>query len=70
MSTETERLAHIQRDPLFPCIQYGKCTGGYPISVISPHFNIRRLLYDTFNSKGKVNLSNTVNFNKRKEVQT
>ena len=53
MSTESERLANILREPLFPCIQCGKCTGSCPISVISPHFNIRRLLYETLNSKGE-----------------
>ncbi len=53
MSEELERLAYILRDPLFPCIQCGKCTGGCPISVISPHFNIRRLLYDILNSEGE-----------------
>jgi len=53
MSTETERLAYILRDPLFPCIQCGKCTGGCPISTISPHFNIRRLLYEILNSEGE-----------------
>lgn len=53
MSEELERLAYILRDPLFPCIQCGKCTGGCPISVISPHFNIRRLLYEILNSEGE-----------------
>jgi len=53
MSAETERLAHILRDPLFPCIQCGKCTGGCPISTISSHFNIRRLLYEILNSEGE-----------------
>lgn len=53
MSAETERLAYILRDPLFPCIQCGKCTGSCPISVISPHFNIRRLLYEILNSEGE-----------------
>ena len=53
MSEELERLAYILRNPLFPCIQCGKCTGGCPISVISPHFNIRRLLYDILNSEGE-----------------
>jgi len=53
MSTDSERLVYIQRSPLFPCIQCGKCTGGCPISVISSHFNIRRLLYETLNSKGE-----------------
>lgn len=48
-----ERLAYILRDPLFPCIQCGKCTGGCPISVISPHFNIRKLLYEILNSEGE-----------------
>ena len=53
MSEELERLAYILRDPLFPCIQCGKCTGGCPISVISPHFNIRKLLYEILNSEGE-----------------
>jgi len=53
MSAETERLAYILRDPLFPCIQCGKCTGGCPISSISSHFNIRRLLYEILNSEGE-----------------
>ena len=53
MSEADERLAHILRDPLFPCIQCGKCTGGCPISVISPHFNIRKLLYEILNSEGE-----------------
>ena len=53
MPEELERLAYILRDPLFPCIQCGKCTGGCPISVISPHFNIRRLLYEILNSEGE-----------------
>jgi len=53
MSEEAERLAYILRDPLFPCIQCGKCTGSCPISVISPHFNIRKLLYEILNSEGE-----------------
>lgn len=53
MPAESERLAYIKRDSLFPCIQCGKCTGGCPISTISPHFNIRRLLYEILNSKGE-----------------
>jgi len=53
MPEELERLAYILRDPLFPCIQCGKCTGGCPISVISPHFNIRKLLYEILNSEGE-----------------
>ena len=53
MSEEAERLAYILRDPLFPCIQCGKCTGSCPISVISPHFNIRKLLYEVLNSEGE-----------------
>ncbi len=53
MSEEAERLAFILRDPLFPCIQCGKCTGSCPISVISPHFNIRKLLYEILNSEGE-----------------
>jgi len=53
MSEEAERLAYILRDPLFPCIQCGKCTGGCPISVVSPHFNIRRLIYEVLNSEGE-----------------
>ena len=53
MSEEAERLAYILRDPLFPCIQCGKCTGSCPISVISPHFNIRKLLYEILNSVGE-----------------
>jgi len=53
MSAEAERLAYILRDPLFPCIQCGKCTGGCPISTISSHFNIRRLLYEILNSEGE-----------------
>lgn len=48
-----ERLAHILRDSLFPCIQCGKCTGSCPISTVSPHFNIRRLLYEMLNSEGE-----------------
>lgn len=53
MSEEAERLAFILRDPLFPCIQCGKCTGSCPISVISPYFNIRKLLYEILNSEGE-----------------
>ena len=53
MSEEAERLAYILRDPLFPCIQCGKCTGSCPISVISSHFNIRKLLYEILNSEGE-----------------
>ena len=53
MSEEAERLAYILRDPLFPCIQCGKCTGSCPISVISPHFNIRKLLYEILNTEGE-----------------
>lgn len=53
MTTDTERLAHIQRNPLYPCIQCGKCTGGCPISTISPHFNIRRFIYEALNSNGE-----------------
>jgi len=53
MTTDPERLAHIQRNPLYPCIQCGKCTGGCPISTISPHFNVRRLIYDALNSAGE-----------------
>ena len=48
-----DRLAHILRDPLFPCIQCGKCTGSCPISTVSPHFNIRRILYEMLNSEGE-----------------
>ena len=51
--SEAERLAHILRDPLFPCIQCGKCTGGCPISVVSPHFNVRKILYEILNSEGE-----------------
>jgi Fe-S oxidoreductase len=53
MSSETDRLAHIDRKPLFPCIQCGKCSGGCPVSVVSPHFNIRKLLYEALNSEGE-----------------
>ena len=53
MSETAERLAYILRDTLFPCIQCGKCTGSCPISTISPHFNIRRILYDMLNSTGE-----------------
>ena len=48
-----DRLAHILRAPLFPCIQCGKCTGSCPISTVSPHFNIRRILYEMLNSEGE-----------------
>jgi len=53
MSDAEERLAYILRDPLFPCIQCGKCTGSCPISTVSPHFNIRRILYEMLNSEGE-----------------
>ena len=53
MSGPEERLAYILRDPLFPCIQCGKCTGSCPISTVSPHFNIRRILYEILNSEGE-----------------
>lgn len=51
--SEEERLAHIVRSTLYPCIQCGKCTGSCPISTISPHFNIRRILYEMINTEGE-----------------
>ena len=48
-----ERLAHILRDTLYPCIQCGKCTGSCPIATVSPHFNIRSILYEMLNSEGE-----------------
>jgi Fe-S oxidoreductase len=48
-----ERLAHIVRSTLYPCIQCGKCTGSCPISTVSPHFNIRRILYEMINTEGE-----------------
>ncbi len=53
MSDAEERLAYILREPLFSCIQCGKCTGSCPISTVSSHFNIRRILYEMLNSEGE-----------------
>lgn len=54
MTTDTsERLANIYREHFYACIQCGKCTGGCPISVVSPLFNIRRLLYEALTTKGE-----------------
>ena len=51
--SDEERLAHIVRSTLYPCIQCGKCTGSCPISTVSPHFNIRRILYEMINTVGE-----------------
>ncbi|MEW6443733.1 MAG: (Fe-S)-binding protein [bacterium] len=54
MSEEAwERLVTISREGLFPCIQCGKCMGGCPISLVSPTFNIRRVLNDVLVTKGE-----------------
>ena len=50
---EYERLATIDREPVFPCIQCGKCTGGCPIASICKTFNVRRVLYDILNTEGE-----------------
>ena len=50
---EWERLVTIKREPVFPCIQCGKCTGGCPIAIICKSFNVRRILYDILNTEGE-----------------
>jgi len=50
---EWERLITIKREPVFPCIQCGKCTGGCPIAIICKSFNVRRILYDILNTEGE-----------------